>query len=170
MDVNVRKKLQRVEILARTDRDYREMYKRCYTLEKHFDKIVSHLSDKEIDVAWSYVMLCQDMSLRKLELACSHMEFLQKEAEKTAFHLDSYKNKTEQLNNLADSDYIFRTWKSSFESYEAAFKAFVDTQPDSIRDFLLGYAQSGQMMLQRKAVLACQHMEFIIPEETYAEI
>ena len=78
MNKNLKKKLDRVEELTKKDIKYKRMLTKCVALERRFDDIISQLSMKERDVVWDFVMLCEDMSTRKLEIACEHMEFTPK--------------------------------------------------------------------------------------------
>ena len=68
-----------------------------------------------------------------------------------------------QLLALAAKDSIYHVWESSYEDCREGFTAFANTQPEEIRNMLYGYADCGQMMMQRMVNLACDHM--IFPEE-----
>ena len=78
MDEKIKRKMERVDVLSRTDPKYKRMLKKCAELEKRFDKFTAELSDAEKDLVWGFVMHCEDMSIRKLEIACDHMEFAPK--------------------------------------------------------------------------------------------
>ena len=53
---------------------YKEMLVSCGILEKQFDAMVKALPDESRALAWDFVMLCEDMSRRALEIACENME------------------------------------------------------------------------------------------------
>lgn len=68
--------------------------------------------------------------------------------------------KEKKLNALAAEDTAYRLWRMSYEACASRFAAFANDQPEEIRNFLWGYAESGRLMQQRKVNLACEHMEF----------
>lgn len=73
---------------------------------------------------------------------------------------------TEQLKKLlalAESDSIYQLWNSCYIEHKSEFEAFVNAQPEHIRNFLWGYSESGRLIYQRLVNLACRHMTF--PEE-----
>lgn len=69
-------KLARVEELTKKDLQYHRMMQEYKALEKEFDKTVGQLPDHVRDIVWDYVMLCEDMSERKLQLACTLIEIM----------------------------------------------------------------------------------------------
>ena len=71
--------------------------------------------------------------------------------------------KQRRITKLAEKDLSYTTWNKIFEETEEDFRRYADSQPEEIRNFLWGYAQSGQMKNQRLLNLACEYMEF--PEE-----
>ena len=75
MNKRLKKKMEKVDLLTKQDIKYNIMLRRCAALERKFDDITSQLSMKERDVVWDFVMLCEQMSDRKLRIACEHMEF-----------------------------------------------------------------------------------------------
>ena len=76
MDENVKRKMERLDVLSRTDPKYKRMLKKCVEMEKQFERFTAKLSDEDEDLVWGFVMHCEDMSIRKLEIACEHMEFV----------------------------------------------------------------------------------------------
>ena len=77
MDIILKEKLDYIDHLVAEDFRYREMLSRCSVLEKQFDAMVKALPDESRALAWDFVMLCEDMSRRALEIACTHMEITQ---------------------------------------------------------------------------------------------
>ena len=67
-------KLARIEELAKIDLQYRQMMQDYKALEKRFDRMVGQLPEDVRGTVWDYVMLCEDMSARKLQLACTLIE------------------------------------------------------------------------------------------------
>ena len=74
MDIILKEKLDYIDNLVAEDFRYREMLSRCSVLEKRFDAMVKALPDESRALAWDFVMLCEDMSRRALEIACKNME------------------------------------------------------------------------------------------------
>lgn len=73
-------------------------------------------------------------------------------------------SRQEKLQKIAEGDPIYRVWARSYEDCREAFEQFVYTQPEEVRNFLMGYAECGRLMQQRMVNLACENMVF--PEET----
>lgn len=67
----------------------------------------------------------------------------------------------DRLDELAAQDGIYGVWKNSYDSFSANFALFANSQPEEVRNFLWGYAESRRLMEQRKVLLACTHMDFI---------
>lgn len=63
-------KMDQVEMRAARDEQYQQLLRENKLLEKRFDQMVRCLSDDQRAVAWDYVMSCEDMSRRMLEIAC----------------------------------------------------------------------------------------------------
>lgn len=61
---------EQIEKLAAEDRQYQQLLRENKLLEKRFDQMVRCLNDEQRAIAWDYVMNCEDMSRRMLELAC----------------------------------------------------------------------------------------------------
>ena len=76
---------------------------------------------------------------------------------------DASIERLQQLQALAETDNIYQVWARSYEDCRESFTQFAATQPEEIRNFLWGYAQSAELAQQRLVNLACLHM--IFPEE-----
>ena len=68
--MQVQKRLDKIELLAMQDEQYQNLLQENKLLEKRFDQMVRRLSDEERAIAWDFVMNCEDVSRRLLELAC----------------------------------------------------------------------------------------------------
>lgn len=64
-----------IDALADRDIVYQNQMRQLVALEKQFDKLVGGLPDADRALIWDYVMLCEDMSQRKQQLACQHVVF-----------------------------------------------------------------------------------------------
>lgn len=63
--------MEQVEDLTNKDQMYQHMLQENKLLEEKFDHMAKKLSEEDRAAAWDFVMHCEDMSIRKLELACS---------------------------------------------------------------------------------------------------
>lgn len=63
--------MEKVDELAAQDVLYQHMLQDGKLLEERVDTMVRGLSDEKRAIASEFVMHCEDMSIRKLELACS---------------------------------------------------------------------------------------------------
>lgn len=79
--------------------------------------------------------------------------------------MDIALQRLETLDRLAEADEIFQVWKKSRDSFADDSRAYADSQPMEIRNMLWGYEAAGEMMLQRKLLLACENMCFAAREE-----
>lgn len=79
MNEYTRRKMDLIDNIARADAEYSRMLQECGELEKKFDKVVCKLPYEDQNLVWDFVMLCETMSRHVLELACTYMEFPQKE-------------------------------------------------------------------------------------------
>lgn len=70
------KKMMVIEALANGDPKYRKMLERMRILEGRIDELESELTEKQRNLIWDFWGLSTQMELRKLELACQHMEFV----------------------------------------------------------------------------------------------
>jgi len=64
-----------IDALADRDIIYQNQMRQLILLEKRFDKLVGSLPDQDKALIWDYVMLCEDMSQRKQQLASKYMVF-----------------------------------------------------------------------------------------------
>lgn len=71
----VAKKLERVEELANRDEVYCLLMDELRDLEQQFDAMTEELPMEKRNLIWDFVMQCEDISARKLEVACRNMEF-----------------------------------------------------------------------------------------------
>lgn len=69
--------------------------------------------------------------------------------------------KPEILLSIAQQDDPYLVWHNCREEFASAFHDFVESQPEEIRNVLLGYTCAGDMMHQRLLNIACEHMDFI---------
>ena len=74
MENSTLNKLEYLDELVSAELVYQEMLHRCSILEKQFDAMVKELPDEHRALAWDFVMLCEDMSRRALEIACDNMD------------------------------------------------------------------------------------------------
>ena len=63
--------MEKIEKLAKNDALYQDMLQQNKLLEERFDHLAKDLDQEKRAVLWDFVMHCEDMSVRKLELACS---------------------------------------------------------------------------------------------------
>ena len=61
--------------MAKTDAQYTKMLYRCAELEAKYESVLQILSTEQKDIICDYLMLCEAMSDRMLELACTYMRF-----------------------------------------------------------------------------------------------
>ena len=74
MNQKIAETIDYIDGLVAIDPVYREMLSQCSILEKQFDTMVKELPAAHRALAWDFVMLCEDMSRRALEIACENME------------------------------------------------------------------------------------------------
>jgi hypothetical protein len=72
----------------------------------------------------------------------------------------AYGEAWDQLHTIAGDDSVYLVWKETYEAAAAEFEAYVNQQPDDVRQILWAYAESGRLMNQRLVNLACEHMRF----------
>lgn len=70
MNNEYQNKVDIADVLASTDPIYQNMLQENKLLEEKFKYMVKHLPEKDQAIAWDFVMHCEDMSIRKLELVC----------------------------------------------------------------------------------------------------
>lgn len=76
MNARVKRKLDRIGMLAHEDGRYVDLVKRCCVLEKKLDRLVDSLPPEQAALVWEFALLSAEKSERKLEIACRHMEFI----------------------------------------------------------------------------------------------
>ena len=69
----------------------------------------------------------------------------------------------QRLQQIADQDSIYQVWEKSYQEYSDKFRKIARWCPKRVRNILVGYGESGRLMMQRMMNLACDHMEF--PDE-----
>lgn len=75
MENKVRRRMNTIDLIAKGDAEYHRMLKEVRQLEKQYDMILQTLSADQQDIVCDYLSLCEEMSERKLELACTFMRF-----------------------------------------------------------------------------------------------
>jgi len=71
----VRHRMLTLELLAGADGEYMRMLQENAGLERQFINVLSVLPTEQMDIICDYLMHCESMSDRVLELACIHMRF-----------------------------------------------------------------------------------------------
>jgi hypothetical protein len=61
--------------MAKTDAKYTDMLIQCAELEAKYEAVLQMLSTEQMDIICDFLMHCEAMSDRMLELACIHMRF-----------------------------------------------------------------------------------------------
>ena len=72
MNFRISHYLRAINILANADKEYLAALKEVRTLENQCDKIIASLPSDQQAALWDYLMLCESMSMRKLEIACTY--------------------------------------------------------------------------------------------------
>ncbi len=67
---SVKSKKQYICELCKQDIRYRNMRLACGILEAKADAVLKRLPKADRDAVWDFIMLCEDMSNRELEIAC----------------------------------------------------------------------------------------------------
>ena len=68
-----------IDDISKQDSNYQAMLIKMRQLEKGVDDVVSALTMEQQDLVWDFVMLCEEMSNYKLQLACINMVFPERE-------------------------------------------------------------------------------------------
>ena len=64
-----------INLMAKTDGKYVEMMSRCVELERKYDVVLNELTTQQMDTICDFLMHCEAMSDRMLEIACTYMPF-----------------------------------------------------------------------------------------------
>lgn len=75
MEKKIRQRMNVIDLLARGDASYFAMLKKLRKLENQYDAVLQTLPADQQDIICDYLTLCEEMSERKLELACTFMRF-----------------------------------------------------------------------------------------------
>lgn len=75
MKEEIRKKMDRIEELAKEDDLYLHLMAELVPLEEDVNMLTETLSQRKRGILWEFVMQCEEISRRKLEIACQHMKF-----------------------------------------------------------------------------------------------
>lgn len=71
--VNVRRDI--ISFMAKTDGRYSQMLRHCVELEAKYESVLNELATEQMDIICDFLMHCEAMSDRLLELACTYMRF-----------------------------------------------------------------------------------------------
>lgn len=75
MQKKVCQHMDTIDALANGDDQYFSMLKDMRILEKQYNDVLRTLTADQQNTICDFVSLCEEMSWRKLELACIHMQF-----------------------------------------------------------------------------------------------
>ena len=75
MHSKICEKMNMIELLAKEDKQYSEMLREIRVLERRYDEILCQLPYDRQDIICDFVSLCERMSQRMLEIACTLMYF-----------------------------------------------------------------------------------------------
>ncbi|MBP3672981.1 MAG: hypothetical protein J6J18_04050 [Oscillospiraceae bacterium] len=75
MEQTVKRRMDAIRNLARNDVEYAQMRSEMRELEKRYDKLLGGLPYEQQDIICDFVSLCEGMSWRMLEIACTLMNF-----------------------------------------------------------------------------------------------
>jgi len=64
-----------IHLMAKTDGKYAEMLQQCVKLEEKYNCVLSEITTEKMDVICDFLMHCEAMSDRVLEIACTYMRF-----------------------------------------------------------------------------------------------
>ena len=74
--------------------------------------------------------------------------------------MEDWMKRQKEILELAEDDKSYMMWKACREEFRQAFAQYANSQPEQIRNFLWGYAQSAEMAQQRLRNIACEKMIF----------
>lgn len=75
MDEKTRQRMAVIDALSNGDDQYAAMLKDMRVLEQEYNNVLHTLTGQQQNAVCDYISLCEEMSWRKLELACTHMIF-----------------------------------------------------------------------------------------------
>ena len=75
VDEKVLQRKLTIELLAGADFQYRQMLQENAELERRFNEVLLVVSTEQMDIICDFLMHCEAMSDRMLELACTYMRF-----------------------------------------------------------------------------------------------
>ena len=75
MEDRVRQRMLTIELLAKENSNYRRMLRENAELERKFNAVLSELTTEQMDTICDFLMHCEAMNDRLLELACTYMRF-----------------------------------------------------------------------------------------------
>lgn len=64
-----------IHLLASNDEKYKSMLKKCTEMEALYNRVLGEVSTEQMDILCDFLMHCEAMSDRMLELACTYMVF-----------------------------------------------------------------------------------------------
>lgn len=70
-------KMKRIEMLAYNDPKYLKMLDKIKVLEDKVDELEHELTDEQRNLIWDFWGVSSQMEIRKLELACQYMDFVE---------------------------------------------------------------------------------------------
>ena len=79
MEEQLRRKLAVLSAIARCDEEYVHLMEKLKREEKELDRQETAMCQTQRDAMWDYIGSCEAVSCRLLELACIHMEFMDKQ-------------------------------------------------------------------------------------------
>ena len=68
-------RLEMIELLAGKDEQYQSMLRENAFLERKYNDVLSAVTTEQMDILCDFLMHCEAMSDRLLELACTYMVF-----------------------------------------------------------------------------------------------
>ena len=74
--------------------------------------------------------------------------------------IDIFAARSDKLMALAEKDDSYMVWKQTFQHNKKDFERLMRFMPKKWRNTIVAYAESGRLMMQRTANLACLHMDF----------
>ena len=75
MDEKIKRRILTIELLARNDVRYCSMLRENAELERKYNAVLSALTTEQMDIVSDFLMHCEAMSDRMLEIACTYMRF-----------------------------------------------------------------------------------------------